>query len=87
MIERVSGLAVNQRVNVTGKIQSVEGAEKVEVKSRGGTLTKQDFVVVDCTGIALSEVLPGKKIVYWSLVALMNITIRSFNGVRYLLSS
>ena len=53
-------------------------------KSWGGTLTKQDFVVVDCTGIALSEVLPGKKMVYWSLVAFMNITIRSFNSVRYL---
>ena len=49
-IEGVSGLAVNQRVNVTGKIQSGEGAEKVEVKSRGGTLTKQDSVIADCTG-------------------------------------
>lgn len=56
-------------------------------QNRGETLTKQDFVVADCTGIVQSEVLPGKKMVYWSLVALMNITIRSFNGVRYLSSS
>ena len=72
-------------MNVTGK-NSVSGrsGKGGGQKSWGGTLTKQDFVVVDCTGIALSEVLPGKKMVYWSLVAFMNITIRSFNGVRYL---
>lgn len=71
-------------MNVTGK-NSVSGRSgKGGGQNHGGTLTKQDFVVADCTGI---EVLPGKKMVYWRLVALMNIMIRSFNGVRYLLSS
>ena len=40
-IEDINGLAVNQRVNVTGKIQSVQPAEKAEVKR----------LIVDCTGV------------------------------------
>ena len=85
-IEGVSGLAVNQRVNVTGKIQSVGEAEKVEARSRGGTLTKQDFVIADCTG-AIRGVAWEKDVGVLEpscSYKLMDITIRSFNGVRYL---
>ena len=47
-------------------------SRKCWVKSRGGTLTKQDFLIADCTGVI--EVLPIKNVLeYWSLVAAISL--------------
>ena len=50
-LEEIRDLAVNQHVNVTGKIQSIEPPGKVLVKCRGEALNLQHFVLADCTAV------------------------------------
>ncbi len=60
--------------------------EKVFVKSRGVTLTKQEFTLADCTAVVQAVVwenhvgVPKED----ESLKLRNVTIRIFNGAKYL---
>ncbi len=84
-LEEIDGLAVNQRVTVTGKVVSVKPAESVHVKSRGETLQKQDLVLGDsssrCRAVAWVNHVGVLKV--GDSYKLANVTVRSFNGAKY----
>ena len=83
-LEEISSFAINQHINITGKVQSVKPVETV--KGRHGTLTKQDIVIADSTGVCqcvLWERDVGKCLEN-NTYQLNNVTIRSFNGIKYL---
>ncbi len=85
-LDKIADLTVNQQVNLTGKILAVHPPEEVVAKSRGQTLTKQDFTIADCTG-ACRGVAWETDVGYFKTdksYRLENVTIRTFNGAKYL---
>lgn len=85
-IEELRNLQEFQRVNIIGKVQSVSASE--EIKGKGGSgaaLLKQDFVLADCTdvcrGVVWQEQVNMLKEEH--SYKLVNVTVRSFNGAKY----
>lgn len=81
----ISELAVNQHVNVTGKVQSIQPPGKVFVKTRGEALSLENFILADCTAVCRGTAWDrdvGVLQVGHSY-ALKNVTIREFNGAKY----
>lgn len=85
-LEQVADLAVNQHVTLTGKVVSVKPSETVHSKIREETLTKQDFTIADTTAICRG-VLWEKDVgtlIEDQTYKLTNVTIRTFNGIKYI---
>ncbi len=85
-LDHIADLAVDQQVNLTGKILAVHPPEKVVAKSRGQTLTKQDFTITDCTGDCRG-VAWETDVGYFKTdksYRLENVTIRTFNSAKYI---
>ena len=84
-IEGLKDVKEFQRINVVGKVQSISPSE--EVKGKGGdVLLKQEFVLADktdlCRGVIWEEKVNVLK--EGTSYKLVNVTVRSFNGARYI---
>lgn len=83
-IEELRDLKEFQRVNIIGKVQSISAPEEIKGKS-GTVLLKQDFALADCTdvcrGVTWQEEVNVLKEEH--SYKLMNVTVRSFNGAKY----
>lgn len=84
-LEEVGDLAVNQRVTLTAKVVDVKASETVHSKM-SGQLKKQEVTLADCTAAC-------RAVVWESAVGtvkedqtykFMNVTIRSFNGAKFI---
>ena len=84
-LEEVKELSVNQRVSVCGKVVSLGEIEEVYCKSQSKTLSKADFVLGDstavCRGVLWEDHIQLLKVDH--SYQLSNVTVRSFNGVKY----
>ena len=84
-IEELKDLQEMQWVNVTGKVQSISPPE--EIKGKGCTaLLKQDFMFADGTGVCRGVVWQQQVDMLREehSYKLLNVTIRSFNGGKYI---
>ena len=85
-IEELKDAVEHQYVCVSGKVQSISAVEQVLVKATGKQLTKQEVVLADGTAACrcvlweahTDEVEEGNS------YKLENVTVRSFNGSKYL---
>ncbi len=85
LLQEIYDLAVNQRVTVAGKATSVQPREKVFVKSRSVTLTKQEFTLADCTAVIWAVVWENHVgVPTEESLKLKKITVRLFNDTKYL---
>lgn len=87
-IEELKDLKEMQRVNVIGKVQSVSPIEEIKGKSTACTtpLLKQDFSFADGTGICRGVLWQQQvdTLREASSYKLVNATVRSFNGAKYI---
>lgn len=85
-LEDLKDLAEHQQVTFTGKVLSVSAAEEMAKKGTRKQLHKQDFVIVDttasCRGVAWEQHL--HKLKKDDSYKIINATVRSFNGAKYL---
>ena len=85
-LEEIKDLSEHQQVTVSGKIQSVCAPDKITIKSSGKQLLKQEFVIADCTfvcrGVAWEQHVGSLKAD--QTYKLVGVTIRSFNGLKYI---
>ena len=85
-LEQLKDLSEHQQISVTGKVQSIAEVEKVLIKSTGKQLCKQEFVIADgtaaCRAVAWEDNIG--KIKEGNSYKIMNVTVRSFNGSKYL---
>ena len=84
-VEEVGDVAVNQHVTITGKVNDVEAIVKVHSKNYDQPLRKQDFSFGDCTGICRGVVWEKDVgcVEVGGSYRLEDVTVRSFNGVKY----
>ena len=85
-LEQLKDLSEHQQISVTGKVQSIAEVEKVLIKSKGKQLCKQEFVIADGTAACRAVAWEDKigKIKEGNSYNIMNVTVRSFNGSKYL---
>lgn len=84
-LKELNDLPINQHVNVTGKVKCLESAEEVK-SSRTGPLMKQDVILADSTAV-YKCVIWEKNIGKFDVdgcYELKDVTVRSFNGSKYL---
>lgn len=85
-LEQLKDLSEHQQISVTGKVQSIAEVEQVFIKSTGKQLSKQEFVFADgtaaCRAVVWEENI--RKVKEGHSYNIMNVTIRSFNGSKYL---
>ena len=83
-LDEIVQLAVHHRITLEGKVQSVEKIEKV--KARGTMLDKQDVAIADATAAWRCVVWEKdmNKLKEDYSYRLINVTIRTFNGSKYL---
>ena len=71
---------------MTGKVQSISIVEQLVKKGTEKQLSKQDFVIAygagTCRGVAWEQVIGTLKVD--SCFKIMNATVQSFNGLKYL---
>lgn len=85
-IEEIRELTVNQHIDIVGKVFDIQPTEKLTSKSGDKKLNKQDLTLGDCTACC--------RCVAWEnhigvleedrSYRFNNVTVRSFNGVKYL---
>lgn len=82
----IPGLAVNQHINVIGKVLSLNAPEKVHSKSKDEFFTKQDFVIGDSSATC-KGVLWGTKIgtiKEGDSYSFHNVSVSQYNGTNYI---
>ena len=86
VLEEVAAIAVNERVNVKGKVVSVDEVATISAKSREKDLTKQDFVFADATGVCRGVIWEDRVglLEVEKSYELKNVTVRAYQGVKYL---
>ena len=85
-IEELKDAVEHQCVCVSGKVQSISGVEQVLVKATGKQLTKQEVVLADGTAACRCVLWETHtdKVEEGNSYKLENVTVRSFNGSKYL---
>ena len=85
--EELNDLKEMQRINVIGKVQSISPTEEIKGKSTGCTpLLKQDFTLADGTSVCRGVLWQQQVDVLREECSykLLNVTVRSFNGAKYI---
>ena len=85
-LEMLSEVAEHQYVSVKGKVVSVCPIEKVNIKNSGKTLIKMDFLVADTTAFYRCVAWEKQIELFEEDMSykFTNVTVRSFNGAKYL---
>ena len=85
-LEEVKDAAEHQCVSLSGKVQSISPIERVLVKATGKQLNKQEIIIADGTAACRCVVWEAhtNQLKEGSSYNFDNVTIRSYNGSKYL---